>query len=53
MNGLKWTMIANCTVWISSAVAILGAVYITKDPNCLWALVIPAITGGFSYKSID
>lgn len=51
MSGIKWTMIANCTMWIASALAVLGAVYITKNANCLWGLFVPAIAGGFSYKS--
>lgn len=50
MNGFKWTMIANCVMWIASAVAVLGATYITKDANCLWGLLIPAM-GGFTYRS--
>lgn len=52
MNGFKWTMIANYIMWIASAVAILGATYITKNANCLWALFIPAMSG-FTYKSTD
>lgn len=52
-DGAKWTMIANSVVWISSSIAILGTVYITKDSNCLWAFLIPAFFGGFSYTRKD
>ena len=43
-------MIGNCIMWIASAIAILGATYITRNANCLWALFIPAMSG-FSYKT--
>lgn len=49
-NEVKWTMIANCTIWIATAMAVLGATYITKSASCLWGLFIPVFTGGFSYK---
>lgn len=49
-NGVKWTMITNCTIWIATAMAVLGATYITKSESCLWGLFIPVFAGRFSYK---
>lgn len=49
-NGFKWTMIADCTIWIATAIAVLGATYITKNASCLWGLFIPVFAGGFSCK---
>lgn len=33
---------AYAFAWISTAIAVIVAVWITKNPNCLWALLLPA-----------
>lgn len=49
---IKWVMIANSVIWLATSIAIIGAVYITKEPRCLWAFVIPAMSGySFSNKT--
>ncbi len=40
-----WTVIA--ITWITTAVAVSLAVYITKDATPLWGMIIPALV---SYK---
>lgn len=49
MNNVKWTMLANCSIWIASSIAITVAVCTTRNPKCLWALLIPAMSG-YCYK---
>ena len=38
-------------VWIASCSAIGYALFITKNPHCLWALLIPASMGFTSRPS--
>jgi len=35
--------VAYACVWIASSAAIAFAVYITHNPVCLWAFLIPAL----------
>jgi hypothetical protein len=46
---MKWST-AWAFVWISCALAISTAIYITKSANPLWALLIPAC---ISFKSSE
>jgi len=38
---MKMTTAYACT-WLSTAIAVSFGIYITKNANCLWALLIPA-----------
>jgi len=31
--------------WLSTGIATSIGIYITKDPTCLWAMLIPAMIG--------
>ena len=35
--------ITHCIAWISTSVAVVAGICITKDPGCLWAFLIPAM----------
>ena len=36
----KWNYISKALCVIAIGIAVLGATYITKNPNCLWGLVV-------------
>jgi hypothetical protein len=40
----KWAYIAYGMVWLATGFAVAVGIYVTKNPNCLWAMLIPAIT---------
>ena len=43
--------IINASMWISTSVVIAVALYLTRNINCLWFLLIPACSGyRFSYE---
>ena len=33
--------IAICAIWISTALAVSVGIYVTKNPKCLWFMLIP------------
>jgi hypothetical protein len=37
-------MILNISIWAFCSMTISYALYLTHDPYCLWALLIPLIT---------
>ena len=41
----KWVMIANCIIWLSTAAGAIAGLMITKNANCLWVFLIPALSG--------
>lgn len=47
---MPWVWLS--VVWISCASAVGYGLFVTKNPNCLWALLIPTFIG-FSNKSSD
>jgi hypothetical protein len=40
MKDFKWVLLANSLSVIVGSTCVLGATYITKNANCLWALII-------------
>ncbi len=40
--NIKWMWIAYAFCWISVSFAVAVGIYYTKNPNCLWAFLIPA-----------
>ena len=42
--------IAFASMWFATSFAVAVGLYFTKDPSCLWALVIPTF---FSFKFND
>jgi hypothetical protein len=45
-----WPYIAYAFAWIATGIAVAVGIYFTKDANCLWAMLIPAMIS-FSTKS--
>lgn len=39
MNALT----AWAIVWVAVSVAVITGLYLTRDSNCLWAFVLPAL----------
>ena len=33
--------IAVCAIWISTALAVSVGIYVSKNPKCLWFMLIP------------
>jgi hypothetical protein len=42
---MKWLYVGYAFAWISTACAVAVGIWITKNPNCLWAMLIPAFIG--------
>ena len=40
MSDFKWVSLSNALSVIAGSACVLGATYITKNANCLWALLI-------------
>jgi hypothetical protein len=39
----SWAYIAYGMIWMATAVAVGIGIWITKNPNCLWAMLIPGL----------
>lgn len=39
---------AYAIMWVATSAAVIGGLIITRDANCLWALLIPSLV---SYKT--
>ena len=35
--------ITQCVAWVSTSIAVIAGIWITKDPSCLWAFILPAM----------
>jgi hypothetical protein len=46
----NWVYIGYACAWIATGVAVAVGVYITKNPNCLWALLIPTLISISTHK---
>lgn len=33
--------VTQCVAWISTSIAVIAGICITKEPACLWAFVLP------------
>jgi hypothetical protein len=42
MSDVKWISITNAICVTVGSACVLGATYITKNPNCLWGLILVA-----------
>lgn len=36
---------AKATAWMAASAAVIAAIYITKEPVCLFALILPLFVG--------
>ena len=36
---------AKATAWVATSAAVIAAIYITKEPVCLFALILPLFVG--------
>ena len=38
---IKGRCIARSVAWISTSIAVIAGIFVTKEPACLWAFLIP------------
>lgn len=43
MNKNKWVWVGYAAAWLSTAISISVAIYITHNAKCLWFLLIPGL----------
>lgn len=43
--------IGYAAAWIGTSAAVIAGIYFTGSPNCLWALLIPAMVSGLLYNN--